>query len=89
MTRLARRTVLATGIAAVMTPRAIAQAWPERPVRLVVPAAAGGPTDGYCWPLSVPQVTGGLAAYVRWVAHLKGVEPRPAPSKAGCGRDKE
>jgi tripartite-type tricarboxylate transporter receptor subunit TctC len=45
MTRLARRTVLATGIAAAIAPPAMAQAWPERPVRLVVPAAAGGPTD--------------------------------------------
>jgi tripartite-type tricarboxylate transporter receptor subunit TctC len=45
MTRLARRTVLAAGIAAAIAPRAMAQAWPERPVRLVVPAAAGGPTD--------------------------------------------
>src|SRR5215475_1255410 len=45
MTKLARRTALATGIAAALAPRAMAQTWPERPVRLVVPAAAGGPTD--------------------------------------------
>ena len=45
MTGPGRRTVLATGLAAALAPRAIAQAWPARPVRMVVPAAAGGPTD--------------------------------------------
>src|SRR5436190_20870831 len=44
MARFGRRTVLASAIAATM-PRAMAQSWPDRPIRMVVPAAAGGPTD--------------------------------------------
>ena len=46
MTSLGRRTVLATGTVAVLAPRALAQAaYPDRPIRLIVPAGAGGPTD--------------------------------------------
>jgi tripartite-type tricarboxylate transporter receptor subunit TctC len=41
-----RRTFLALGAANMATGRASAQAWPARPVRLVVPSAAGaGVTD--------------------------------------------
>jgi tripartite-type tricarboxylate transporter receptor subunit TctC len=45
MTGPGRRMVLATGLAAMLAPRAMAHTWPDRPVRMVVPAAAGGPTD--------------------------------------------
>jgi tripartite-type tricarboxylate transporter receptor subunit TctC len=45
MTSLGRRTVLATGIGAALAPRAMAQTYPDRAIRMVVPAAAGGPTD--------------------------------------------
>src|SRR5262249_10440284 len=48
MTSLGRRTVLATSIGtgvAAIAGRAQAQGWPDKPVRMVVPAAAGGPTD--------------------------------------------
>ena len=44
MTRLGRRTILA-GSAALLSSRASAQTYPDRPIRLVVPAGAGGPTD--------------------------------------------
>jgi tripartite-type tricarboxylate transporter receptor subunit TctC len=41
-----RRALLSAGLALPVLARpALAQAWPERPVRLVVPYAAGGPTD--------------------------------------------
>ena len=66
MTRLARRTVLAAGIAAAIAPRAMAQAWPERPVRLVVPAAAGGPTDVVARILQ-PHLQGILGQPLRYV----------------------
>jgi tripartite-type tricarboxylate transporter receptor subunit TctC len=45
MTRIGRRTALGAGIGVALAAAARAQAWPERPVRMVVPAAAGGPTD--------------------------------------------
>ena len=41
-----RRTILkATGAAALMTSTAQAQAWPNRPITMYVPFAAGGPSD--------------------------------------------
>jgi len=45
---LARRGLLAlaaTLLFAASTTRAIAQAWPDRPIRLIIPLAAGGATD--------------------------------------------
>jgi tripartite-type tricarboxylate transporter receptor subunit TctC len=42
--RLGRRAVLA-GAASLLTAPALAQGYPDRPIRLVVPAGAGGPTD--------------------------------------------
>lgn len=41
-----RRLVLGAGAAALSTP-ALAQSWPSRPIRIVVPAPAGGSTDIY------------------------------------------
>ncbi len=50
MSRLTRRTFMATGAAAVAVPAlhtsASAQAWPSKPIRIVVPYPAGGQTDG-------------------------------------------
>ena len=40
-----RRTVLAAGAASLLAGRAMAADWPERPVRIVVPYAPGGPVD--------------------------------------------
>ena len=40
-----RRTVLAGGAASLFAGRAMAADWPERPVRIVVPYAPGGPVD--------------------------------------------
>jgi tripartite-type tricarboxylate transporter receptor subunit TctC len=40
-----RRTLLATSAAVLLVNRAEAQAWPSKPITIVVPFAAGGPTD--------------------------------------------
>src|SRR5690242_83381 len=46
MKTIGRRSVIAAGIGAALTSGAMAQgAYPDRPVRLIVPAGAGGPTD--------------------------------------------
>jgi tripartite-type tricarboxylate transporter receptor subunit TctC len=42
---MTRRRLLLAGLAVPLSGAASAQSWPERPVRLVVPYAAGGPTD--------------------------------------------
>ena len=49
-----RRYVLAASVAAllVVAPEAIAQTYPSRPVTMIVPASAGGPTDGIARVLS-------------------------------------
>ena len=44
MTRITRRATLGLG-AALAAPAAHAQSWPQRPVRIIVPFAAGGPAD--------------------------------------------
>ena len=40
-----RRTAIASGIAGLLAGRAVAAEWPERPVKIVVPYAPGGPVD--------------------------------------------
>jgi tripartite-type tricarboxylate transporter receptor subunit TctC len=44
--RLFRRAVLALGLTLAAT-GALAQSWPSRPIRMIVPFPAGGPTDVY------------------------------------------
>jgi len=44
--RLLRRAVIALGLTMAVT-GALAQAWPSRPIRMIVPFPAGGPTDVY------------------------------------------
>jgi tripartite-type tricarboxylate transporter receptor subunit TctC len=44
--RLIRRAVLAVGLAFAAT-AAFSQTWPARPIKIIVPFAAGGPTDVY------------------------------------------
>jgi len=44
-TKMLRRSVLAALPASLTAGRAFAQAWPARPITIVVPFAAGGPTD--------------------------------------------
>ena len=40
-----RRSLLATALSLVLAPAAYAQGFPERPITMIVPFAAGGPTD--------------------------------------------
>jgi tripartite-type tricarboxylate transporter receptor subunit TctC len=45
MALMRRRTLLASVSAALLARPAVAQAWPGRPITMIVPFAAGGPTD--------------------------------------------
>lgn len=45
MTGTTRRAFLATAALALAAPRVARAAWPDRPIRFVVPVAPGGPTD--------------------------------------------
>ena len=40
-----RRSVLATAVALLVAPAAMAQSYPDHPITMIVPFAAGGPTD--------------------------------------------
>ena len=46
MHRIARRSLLIGSLAVAATP-ALGQAWPSRPIRIVVPFGPGGPADVY------------------------------------------
>ena len=63
----------ATGAAAVLPRRAAAQAWPGRPITMVVPFAAGGPVDTYARLLAEPmRLTLGQPVLVENVAGAGG-----------------
>jgi len=66
---LARLLVAATGLAAVAT--AQAQAWPDKPVRLIVPAAAGGGTADPISRLFADELSKSLGQRV-WVDNMGG-----------------
>src|SRR6478609_1134107 len=50
---LPRRSLLAAGTA-LLAPAASAQTWPARPITMIVPASAGGPTDAIARVLAEP-----------------------------------
>lgn len=52
---LLRRLAVATLLAVGASGSAVAQAWPDRPIALVIPFAAGGPTDVVARMMSVPM----------------------------------
>ena len=45
ISRLVVRLIAGVALASLAASAAVAQGWPARPVKLVVPYAAGGPTD--------------------------------------------
>src|SRR5262249_9681277 len=55
MTIRPRRWLLAAACAALLAPAAQAETWPARPVTMIVPASAGGPTDAIARVLAEPM----------------------------------
>ena len=45
MMRIAKLTLTAVAAASIATPAALAQGWPDKPIKMIVPFAAGGGTD--------------------------------------------
>ncbi|WP_458097941.1 Bug family tripartite tricarboxylate transporter substrate binding protein [Roseomonas sp. WA12] len=57
MNRMSRRSLLGAGLGTSINPAAFAQQgvnWPSRPIRLIVPYAAGGPSDVLARAIQVP-----------------------------------
>src|SRR5258708_13864755 len=57
---------------------AAAQSYPQRPVRLIVPAPAGGPPDG-----PAPLIPAGFSGFFahRFVVENRGAAARPSPGE--------
>ena len=55
------RNLLALSLGLLLAATATAQAWPSKPVRIIVPFAAGGPADNYARVLLVGLRVGGRA----------------------------
>jgi len=54
ITKIKRRTVLTGAVASLLAPPLLASPWPSRPVRIIVPFAAGGPGDFVARMVAIP-----------------------------------